>query len=50
MMSMQAIQTSWRMARIVPMKIGAFLAGKRQTYLPFISSHNRTKGRTSSKC
>ena len=50
MMSIQAIQTSWRTARIVPMKTGAFFAGKRQTYLPWTSSHNLTKGRTSSKC
>ena len=50
MMSMQAIQTSWRMARIVPINIGACFAGKRQTYLPWTSSHNRTRGRTSSKC
>ena len=50
MTSMQAIQTSWRTARMVPMKTGAFLAGKRQTYLPWTSSHNLTKGRTSSKC
>ena len=50
MMSMQAIQTSWRTARMVPMKTGAFFAGNKQIYLPCKSSHNLTKGNTSSKC
>ena len=50
MTSMQAIQTSWRTARMVPMKTGAFFAGNKQIYLPCKSSHNLTKGRTSTKC